>query len=37
MLTFDPTDTSAATANKGWARRWNLQKQQCNRNGRTIT
>jgi hypothetical protein len=27
MLTCDPTDTSAATANKGWARRWTLQKQ----------
>jgi hypothetical protein len=27
MLTCDPTDTSAATANKGWARRWILQKQ----------
>jgi hypothetical protein len=26
MLTCDPTDTSATTANKGWARRWNLQK-----------
>jgi hypothetical protein len=27
MLTCDPTDISAATTNKGWARRWNLQKQ----------
>jgi hypothetical protein len=27
MLTCDPTDTSAATANKGFARRWNLKKQ----------
>jgi hypothetical protein len=26
MLTCDPTDTSAATANKGWARRWLLQR-----------
>jgi hypothetical protein len=26
-LTCDPTDTSAATANKSWARRCNLQKQ----------
>jgi hypothetical protein len=27
ILTCDPTDTSAATAHKGWARRWLLQKQ----------
>jgi hypothetical protein len=27
MLICDPTDTSAATSNKGWVRRWNLQNQ----------
>jgi hypothetical protein len=34
MLTCDPTDTYTDTTNKGFIRRWNLQKEQDNRIGR---